>query len=122
MPELSPVLDAIDRDFDNSLDRLFELLRIRSISTDPAFTADCRAAAEWLANDLKSIGFDASVRDTIGHPMVVGHHEDDVGALPGLRIRVQIAEQGKSEKEEESGVHVLAIAGCLKMARREAGQ
>ena len=75
MPELSPVLDAIDRDFDNSLDRLFELLRIRSISTDPAFTADCRAAAEWLANDLKSIGFDASVRDTIGHPMVVGHHE-----------------------------------------------
>jgi acetylornithine deacetylase/succinyl-diaminopimelate desuccinylase-like protein len=75
MPELSPVLDAIDREFDNSLDRLFELLRIKSISTDPAFKADCRAAAEWLANDLKSIGFDASVRDTIGHPMVVGHHE-----------------------------------------------
>ncbi|MBO6540466.1 MAG: M20/M25/M40 family metallo-hydrolase [Rhizobiaceae bacterium] len=75
MPELSPVLDAIDREFDNSLDRLFELLRIKSISTDPAFKADCRAAAEWLAKDLKSIGFDASVRDTIGHPMVVGHHE-----------------------------------------------
>ncbi|MBO6727136.1 MAG: M20/M25/M40 family metallo-hydrolase [Rhizobiaceae bacterium] len=75
MPEISPVLDAIDREFDNSLDRLFELLRIKSISTDPAFKADCRAAAEWLAKDLKSIGFDASVRDTIGHPMVVGHHE-----------------------------------------------
>ena len=75
MPELSPVLEAIDRDFDNSLDRLFELLRIKSISTDPAFKADCRTAAEWLAKDLKSIGFDAGVRDTEGHPMVVGHHD-----------------------------------------------
>src|SRR5690606_34185259 len=37
-------------------------------------------AAEWLAADLKTIGFDASVRDTIGHPMVVGHHDGPAGA------------------------------------------
>ena len=28
----------------------------------------------------KSIGFDASVRDTPGHPMVVGHHDGPAGA------------------------------------------
>lgn len=75
MTALAPVLDAIDTEFDNSLERLFDLVRIKSISTDPAFKADCRRAAEWLVDDLKSIGFEASLRDTEGHPMVVGHHD-----------------------------------------------
>jgi acetylornithine deacetylase/succinyl-diaminopimelate desuccinylase-like protein len=30
--------------------------------------------------DLKSIGFDASVRDTPGHPMVVAHHDGPAGS------------------------------------------
>jgi acetylornithine deacetylase/succinyl-diaminopimelate desuccinylase-like protein len=75
MSRLSPVLDRIDQSLDNSLDRLFSLLRIRSISTDPEFAADCRKGAEWLVEDLRSIGFDASVRNTPGHPMVVAHHD-----------------------------------------------
>lgn len=69
------VLEHIDAQLDSSVTHLFELLRIKSISTDPAFKADCRKAAEWLVDDLKSIGFDASVRNTPGHPMVVAHHE-----------------------------------------------
>jgi acetylornithine deacetylase/succinyl-diaminopimelate desuccinylase-like protein len=68
------VLSALDSGLPNSLDRLFELMRIPSISTDPAFADDCRRAAEWLVKDLVSIGFTASVRDTTGHPMVVAHH------------------------------------------------
>lgn len=75
MPALAPVLDHLDANLDNSLERLFGLLRIKSISTDPAYSADCRRAAEWLVGDLRSIGFDASVRDTPGHPMVVAHHD-----------------------------------------------
>lgn len=75
MLAIAPVLDQIDANLDQSLERLYELLRIRSISTDPAFAADCRKAAEWLAADLKSIGFEASVRDTPNHPMVVAHHD-----------------------------------------------
>src|SRR5690606_6013604 len=74
MPALAPVLDAIDKNLDRSLERLFELIRLKSVSTDPAFNSEVRKAAEWLAADLRSIGFEASVRDTIGHPMVVGHH------------------------------------------------
>ncbi len=75
MSALSPVLDHLDSNLDASLERLFSLLRIPSISTDPAYKADCRRAAEWLAQDLKTIGFDAGVRDTPGHPMVVAHHD-----------------------------------------------
>ncbi len=65
------VLDRIDADFDNSLERLFTLLRIKSISADPAFAQDCKAAAEHLAKDFTSLGFEAAVRTTAGHPAVV---------------------------------------------------
>ncbi|MET3645935.1 M20/M25/M40 family metallo-hydrolase [Phyllobacterium ifriqiyense] len=74
MSALESVLNALDTNLDKSLERLFDLLRIKSISTDPAFKADCRKAAEWLVADLQSIGFEASIRDTPGHPMVVAHH------------------------------------------------
>jgi acetylornithine deacetylase/succinyl-diaminopimelate desuccinylase-like protein len=80
MSAVSPVLDRLDKDLDRSLARLFDLLRIKSISTDPAFAADCRSAAEWLVADLKTIGFDASVRTTPGHPMVVAHHDGPAGS------------------------------------------
>ena len=43
-----------------ALARLFELLRIPSISTDPARNADCETAARWLAAELSSVGFDAA--------------------------------------------------------------
>ncbi len=75
MTKLDSVLTRIDNQLPQSLDRLFELLRIKSISTDPAFKKHCRQAAQWLADDLTTIGFDASVRDTQGHPMVVAHHQ-----------------------------------------------
>src|SRR6185437_12629422 len=65
------VLDHIDADFDNSLQRLFALLRIKSISADPAFAADCKAAADHLASDIASLGFDAKVRPTAGHPAII---------------------------------------------------
>lgn len=80
MSALAPVLDRLDKNLDQSLERLFGLLRIKSISTDPAFAGDCRKAAEWLVADLKTIGFDASVRDTPGHPMVVAHHDGPAGS------------------------------------------
>ncbi len=73
-PELVPVLERLDQDHDAAVGRLCDLLRIPSVSTDPAHDADTRRAAEWLVQDLSSIGFDASARATAGHPMVVGHH------------------------------------------------
>jgi acetylornithine deacetylase/succinyl-diaminopimelate desuccinylase-like protein len=70
---LDPVLARIDADLPQATERLLELLRIPSISTDPAYKGDCDTAADWLVADLQAIGFDASKRPTTGHPMVVAH-------------------------------------------------
>ena len=70
---LNAVLSQIDDTLPEALDRLMALLRIPSISTDPAYKPDCARAADWLVDDLRSLGFDASSRPTPGHPMVVGH-------------------------------------------------
>jgi acetylornithine deacetylase/succinyl-diaminopimelate desuccinylase-like protein len=78
MSQLDDVLAHVDADLENALARLFETMRLRSISTDPAYAGETRACAEWHAADLAGIGFAAAVRDTPGHPMVVGHlHEGD---------------------------------------------
>src|SRR6516162_9977055 len=82
--QLQPVLDHIDADFDNSLERLFALLRIKSISADPAFAGDCKAAADHLASDIATLGFTAEVRPTAGHPAIVAkaNGEGDGKARP----------------------------------------
>ncbi|MSR19007.1 MAG: dipeptidase [Phycisphaerales bacterium] len=78
--ELTPVLEHLERDQPQALARLFDLLRIPSISTDPAHKADCARAAEWMVADLRSMGFNAATRATAGHPMVLGHMDGPPGA------------------------------------------
>jgi acetylornithine deacetylase/succinyl-diaminopimelate desuccinylase-like protein len=70
---LDAVLAAIDASQPQAIDRLMGLLRIPSISTDPAYKPDCARAADWLVAELAELGFDASARATPGHPMVVAH-------------------------------------------------
>ena len=70
---LDAVLARIDDTLPQALDRLMHLLRIPSISTDPAYKADCARAADWLVEDLQTLGFTARAAATPGHPMVVGH-------------------------------------------------
>ena len=70
---LSNALATAEAAFGESLNRLFKLLRIPSISTDPAHNGDCDAAALWLVKELSAIGFKAEARPTAGRPMVVAH-------------------------------------------------
>jgi len=70
---LENVLAHVDADLPRATERLFELLRIPSISTDPAHDGACNSAADWLVANLSAIGFGASKRPTPGHPMVVAH-------------------------------------------------
>lgn len=77
---LNDVLARIDTDLPAATARLLDLLRIPSISTDPAFKDDCKTAAAWLVADLESMGISASVRPTPGHPMVVGHVDGPAGS------------------------------------------
>lgn len=76
---LDEVLTALDGGLDQALERLMAFLRIPSVSTDPAHKGDVRVAAEWLADELSGLGFDASVRETKGHPMVVAHSQPGEG-------------------------------------------
>jgi acetylornithine deacetylase/succinyl-diaminopimelate desuccinylase-like protein len=69
---LDTVLDRIDANLPDALERLRAFLRIPSISTDSAYTADCRRAAQWLVQELRNLGVAADLHDTPGHPMVVG--------------------------------------------------
>ena len=68
---ITPVLDQIDQDLPQALERLSALLRIPSISTDPAHAADVDRAADWLVAELSALGFAARKDPTNGHPMVV---------------------------------------------------
>ncbi len=74
---LDATLSRIDADMPAALDRLMALLRIPSISTDPAYKPECDRAADWLVADLASFGIAAEKRPTPGHPMVVGHVPGD---------------------------------------------
>ena len=80
--KMQPVLDHIDADFDNSLERLFALLRIKSISADPAFADDCKAAADHLAKDIATLGFKAEVGPTAGHPAIVAKANGSTDGRP----------------------------------------
>jgi acetylornithine deacetylase/succinyl-diaminopimelate desuccinylase-like protein len=70
---LKGVLERLARDEEEALERLFRLLAIPSVSTDPAHHEDCVHAAEACARVLTEIGFEARVEPTLGKPMVVGH-------------------------------------------------
>ncbi|MDR3415455.1 MAG: M20/M25/M40 family metallo-hydrolase, partial [Nevskia sp.] len=68
------VLARVEAEAAESRRRWMEWLRIPSVSAQPDHAADIRRAAEWAVEQLREIGFEASVRETAGHPCVVGHH------------------------------------------------
>ena len=45
VPPVAPVLERVDANLDASVERLFDLLRIPSVSTDPAFKDHVARAA-----------------------------------------------------------------------------
>jgi len=74
MTDSTTALDYAEHHLDDSIDRLFALMRVQSVSTDPAYAAECQRAAQLLADELAGLGFEARVAPTEGHPMVVAHH------------------------------------------------
>jgi acetylornithine deacetylase/succinyl-diaminopimelate desuccinylase-like protein len=56
---------------DRRLAEYLDFLRIPSISTDPAYAADCRRAADWLVERLVAMGMEhVEASETGGHPIV----------------------------------------------------
>src|SRR5437764_10034051 len=68
-------------DTDRLLRELNDFLRIPSISTSPSHDADCRAAAEWVAAELRRLGCDdVQFLASETHPVVWGVGPDVPGA------------------------------------------
>ena len=66
---------------------LFELISIPSVSALPQHAPDCRRAAVWLAQRLRSLGMDVELADVVdgGHPVVVAEWRGRPGA-PTLTV------------------------------------
>ena len=68
---LDPVLEYLKNDNAQAVGRMIELLKIPSVSTDPAFAEHVKTGAGWVAQTLESLGLNAQIRSTAGHPVVV---------------------------------------------------
>lgn len=64
------VLTYIDQNKDRFLDELKTLLKIPSVSADSKYKNDVINCAKWLVNHLNSLGLDARLIETKGHPIV----------------------------------------------------
>jgi acetylornithine deacetylase/succinyl-diaminopimelate desuccinylase-like protein len=68
------VLARIEATRKQAHERLFDFLRIPSVSAQPDHAGDCCRAAQWVAEHLRGSGFCARVCETGGHPAVVAEH------------------------------------------------
>ncbi|MEI6408733.1 MAG: dipeptidase [Bacteroidota bacterium] len=63
----------LEENKDRFLNELLDILRIPSVSADPAFAGDVRKMAEATAEHLRMVGVDqVEIFDTPGHPIVYG--------------------------------------------------
>jgi acetylornithine deacetylase/succinyl-diaminopimelate desuccinylase-like protein len=74
MAQISDAARAYSRENRQAFqEQLFEMLRIPSLSGDPAHAGDVRRMAEWLDNHLRGLGLEkVQVMQTAGHPVVYG--------------------------------------------------
>jgi acetylornithine deacetylase/succinyl-diaminopimelate desuccinylase-like protein len=65
------VLDYLKQNQTRFVAELCELLRFPSVSAQPQHKKDLRACAEWLVQHCRSIGLEAKLCSTAGHPIVL---------------------------------------------------
>ncbi|MDQ7040217.1 MAG: dipeptidase [Rhodothermus sp.] len=134
-------LSYVDTHFTRFVEELKELLRIPSISTDPAYAAEVRRAANWLADHLQALGFpEVRLFDTEGHPivyaaymveatrptvLVYGHYDVqppdplELWTTPPFAPEVRegaIYARGASDDKGQLWMHVKAAEAYLKTA------
>lgn len=71
---MEKVQNYIEDNRQKFLDELLDLLRIPSVSADPAFAGDVQKTAQSVAKSLKSAGCkNVKINKTKGHPIVTGN-------------------------------------------------
>ncbi|MFN8377290.1 MAG: dipeptidase [Anaerolineae bacterium] len=125
---------------DQFLAELIEMLRIPSLSADPAHAPDIRHMAEWLEAHMQSLGLqNVQIYETKGHPVVFGQwlgagpdkptvlvygHYDVVPALmedgwktPPFEPTIQdgkIYARGATDDKGQLFIHIKALESYLK--------
>ncbi len=67
----SSLADYVSQHKDQYLKRLFDLLRIPSVSADPAFTQDVYRAGKWVLDQFQEMGLKTQLVKTKTHPIVL---------------------------------------------------
>ena len=62
---------------DPRIDELIEFVRIPSVSAQSTHQPDMQKCAEWLLTKLRSIGLEARLEPTVGHPVVLAKTPPD---------------------------------------------
>lgn len=77
----------LEENYERFQNELVELLRIPSISHDPAYKGDIEKAAHWLGEKLRSIGMkDVELFPTAGHPVVYGEWLNGGASAPTVLV------------------------------------
>jgi acetylornithine deacetylase/succinyl-diaminopimelate desuccinylase-like protein len=72
-PSSETARDYVRANAERFTHELFEMLRIPSLSGDPAYAPEVRRMAEWLAEHMRGLGLaKVQVMETAGHPVVYG--------------------------------------------------
>ncbi|MBP0583079.1 M20/M25/M40 family metallo-hydrolase [Labrys sp. LIt4] len=80
MSNVENALLEADRNLETATAKLFDLISIPSVSSDPEGKPGIEQAARWLCDELSGLGFDARVVETEGHPLVLAHSTDELSA------------------------------------------
>lgn len=145
MSELSDTARQYSRDHAERFRlELHEMLRIPSLSGDPAHAGDIRRMAEWLAAHMRELGLEkVAVMPTAGHPVAYGEwmgagpdrptvlvygHYDVVPALmedgwhtdpfEPVEKDGKIYARGATDDKGQLFIHVKALESYLKTAGR----
>jgi len=79
---IDAVSGYIDDNFDLSIDRLVDWLKIPSVSTDSKFDAEVLRAANWMGDQLSALGFEIKLIDTAGHPVLFAERKSKNADAP----------------------------------------
>lgn len=77
---IDKVINRLQANQDAALEELKELLRLPSVSADPAYAKGIRDTAAWLAKKMEKAGLKTEISDTAGNPVVYGERLDSPGA------------------------------------------
>ena len=95
--EIVAVLGRVDAGLDQARERLFDLLRIRSISTQPEHDQDVQRAAEWLRDQLGSKSRSSRLRGILSCSAIIldlGVARPMANGSQGVELCVSVSEAG----------------------------